>query len=329
MLLFFVILSIPLVSLYFGYIIGHAMGTKPRQRSINEMVVLNHSFLNKSLKYTHYLTTELQGGLGTMMFKFASLYGIAKTNGMLPVVSDDNYLTTVFPCLYKQTSKEARQGSRYWGLFRERAATAFDRRTFSLNYQRNLQLQGFFQSWKYFDHVRHELRYQFCFSPETREEAEAFVQHAWKSSPFSSISLKNVTFIGIHVRRGDFLDSYNMDKGYRVANINYIRRAMQYFTNKYPNVIFIASSDDKHWTKINVRSKHSPVFVSNRGPASLDLAILTLCNHSIMTVGNFGWWASYLAGGETVYFKDFPLEGSSLSNDFNHRDFYYPKWIAL
>ena len=329
MLLFIVILSIPLVSLYFGYVIGHTMGNKPRHWSINEMVVLNHTHLNKSMVYTHFLTTDLYGGLGTMMFKYASLYGIAKVNAMFPVVSDDNYLTTVFPCLYSETSQEDREGSKYWASFREKYSAVFDRRSFSLNYQRNLKLQGFFQSWRYFDNMRQELLQQFCFSPETQEEAEAFIMHSWKSSPYNSMPLENVTFVGVHVRRGEFLDSYNLQQGYNVADIFYIKRAMQYYMNLYPNVIFIATSDDKRWTKIYVRSKHASVFVPGRGPASLDLAILTQCNHSIMTVGNFGWWASYLAGGDTVYFKGFPILGSTLSHSFNHKDFYPPKWIGL
>lgn len=33
----------------------------------------------------------------------------------------------------------------------------------------------------------------------------------------------------------------------------------------------------------------------------LDLAVLAACNHSIMTLGTFGFWGSYLAGGEVLY----------------------------
>lgn len=32
-----------------------------------------------------------------------------------------------------------------------------------------------------------------------------------------------------------------------------------------------------------------------------DLSLLASCNHSIMTAGSFGFWASYLAGGEVLY----------------------------
>jgi galactoside 2-L-fucosyltransferase 1/2 len=31
---------------------------------------------------------------------------------------------------------------------------------------------------------------------------------------------------------------------------------------------------------------------------------LSMCNHTIITVGSFGWWSAWLANGTTVYFKD-------------------------
>jgi len=60
-----------------------------------------------------------------------------------------------------------------------------------------------------------------------------------------------------------------------------------------------------------------------------DLAILSQCNHTIMTVGTYGWWAGYLAGGITVYYKNFPAEGSSFYRIFSKDDFFPPHWIGL
>lgn len=312
-----------------GYMIGHVMGSKPRQLAVDQLVVLSHSHLNSSLKFTHYLTTDFQGGLGSLMFQYASLYGIAKANGMVPVISEFSHLTSIFPSLYSDKSTESRNGARYWPAFHEHAQAQFDKRSFSLNFMRNLQLQGMFQSWKYFDHVREEILSQFDFADEVKEEADAVLFHAWRSSMYSGMPMSNVTFVGVHVRRGDFLDAYNADKGYRAADAAYIKRAMQYFISKYHNIIFVVCSDDQRWSKVNVRSKTGSVYLSTRGSASLDLCILSRCNHTIMTVGSFGWWAGYLTAGDTVYYKDNPIPGSSLAHSFNHKDFYYPKWIPL
>ena len=37
------------------------------------------------------------------------------------------------------------------------------------------------------------------------------------------------------------------------------------------------------------------------GTALEDMAVLSLCHHSAMTVGSFGFWSSFLAGGTKVY----------------------------
>jgi Glycosyl transferase family 11 len=60
-----------------------------------------------------------------------------------------------------------------------------------------------------------------------------------------------------------------------------------------------------------------------------DLAILSHCNHTIMTVGTFGWWAGFLSGGITVYYKNFPAAGSELSLGFYAEDYFLPEWVGL
>nr|XP_026261991.1 ras-interacting protein 1 [Urocitellus parryii] len=52
--------------------------------------------------------------------------------------------------------------------------------------------------------------------------------------------------------------------------------------------------------------------LSLHGPrnAGKDLALLTQCNHTTVTVGTFGFWAAYLAGGDTAYFTNFALPDS-------------------
>ncbi|ELU02435.1 hypothetical protein CAPTEDRAFT_40679, partial [Capitella teleta] len=63
--------------------------------------------------------------------------------------------------------------------------------------------------------------------------------------------------------------------------------------------------------------------------AIVDLCVLSSCNHSIITVGTFGWWGAYLAGGRVVYYKDYPLRHTFLSRHFAKRDFFLPHWVGL
>nr|XP_027226115.1 galactoside 2-alpha-L-fucosyltransferase 2-like [Penaeus vannamei] len=46
---------------------------------------------------------------------------------------------------------------------------------------------------------------------------------------------------------------------------------------------------------------HSDVYFSSGKSAFEDMALLSSCNHSIVTMGSYGFWTGYLAGGEVVY----------------------------
>ena len=70
--------------------------------------------------------------------------------------------------------------------------------------------------------------------------------------------------------------------------------------------------------------------VSMYHEAIVDLAILTLCKHTIITSGTFGWWAGWLSEGEVVYWKGFPKPGSKNEKEILFRGVYYPPhWIGI
>lgn len=138
-------------------------------------------------------------------------------------------------------------------------------------------------------------------------------------------------FVGVHVRRGDYLAQYNVDKGYTVADAKFLQRSMSYFEDKYKNVIFVVSTDAKEWAGYNVRSAAHPVLYSPFEPAQPfhDLSLLSQCNRAVVTVGTFGWWGAWLAGGETIYYRYFPKPKSEIAAGFRASDFFIPQWIAF
>ena len=318
------LLSVPMVSLYLGYVIGQT-GGPPTQPLEGQVFVQQTSSLNKSARWTRRLAADTDGGLGSRMFMFASLYGIALWNYMLPIMPDDSYLSSVFPYLEIETT-DAHAPPELIPVFHERHAHRYDHRSSRLNYHQNIRLEGRYQSWKYFDHAKDKLKQQFVFSPSIDREANSFMTKAKEkfADPW-----QNVVFVSIHVRRGDLLEKHNKHLGYNVAPASYIQNAMEHFLSKYQNVIFIVSSDDRRWTMGHITSGGLGVMHSLQGPASLDLAILSKCNHSILTVGAFGWWGAWLAGGETVYYRRFPVKGSLVDAHFRSEDFYYPNWIGM
>ena len=128
--------------------------------------------------------------------------------------------------------------------------------------------------------------------------------------------------VGIHVRRGD--KAY---KKWPLPGRNYFHRAMEYFRKKYKKVYFIVASTDKKWTEQNIFGKD--VLYSTASSDILDLTLLSLCDHTIMSVGTFSWWAAYLAGGEVIYYRDHKPKEGRLARFYNDSQYFLPHWKPL
>ena len=291
---------------------------------------MKHYLLNTSLKYSHYLAMDISGGLGNVMFQYASLYGISKSNAMIPVLDERSSLFAVFLNLPVKPLNNIQQPIELWSNFFEGESTKYDERVLSLNFGKNILLKGHFQSWRYFDDSKQDLRKQFTFIPPVEYAAEQFMTHAHILHKERFPDTKSdVKFVGIHLKMGDDSLEEKTRRGHTKYSTHYIKRAMNYFGAKFQHIIFVATSDNKEWTKRSITSRKHLIVHSPHQSASLDLCILSKCNHTIMTAGSFGWWAAFLANGETLYNKNFAPKGSPFAQGFMQRDFYYPQWIGL
>ena len=69
---------------------------------------------------------------------------------------------------------------------------------------------------------------------------------------------------------------------------------------------FIVASDDKIWCQ-KFLAKDDVIVTSIENSAELDFAVLKNCNHSIISVGTFGFWTGYLhLNGEVIRASTFP-----------------------
>ena len=238
---------------------------------------------------------------GNQLFNFAAMLLVARlTNrtAVLPAtlkatwldatfqvrirrMADDVIYKTICPC-YK---------------FRERRSMIYDprirmlggRQMKSLN-QKGILLCGYFQSWKYLADIEGELRRQLVFRENVALAAAAYMElnnlPGWPAGT-------RVTRIGVHVRRGDLLRPDKKLFGYVVPAQSYYRRAVQYFKNKHGRVHLLITSDDPEWARAffgGLEDDDCRATVSVNNTASVDLAILSMCDGVIMSTGTFGWW---------------------------------------
>ncbi|XP_074657235.1 galactoside 2-alpha-L-fucosyltransferase SEC1-like [Tubulanus polymorphus] len=190
------------------------------------------------------------------------------------------------------------------------------------------RIWGYLQSWKYFQNETDEIRKQFTFRKHIKMAAENFIER--RAYNLSLLTSAKITTIGIHIRRGDMTLKYLSDFGYVTVPVSYMKNAMDRMTSLYgENVLFIVASDDIPWCEKNVPNKNVNVVFSKAKDPALDLAILSSCDHVIISTGSFGWWAAWLANGTTIYYKDWPRKNSTLARQVSHEDYFPPYWIGL
>ena len=195
-----------------------------------------------------------------------------------------------------------------------------------------LTLHGYWQSYLHFTKYADDLR-QRIFIPTqsilqtvsqffTRIHKDKFDDHTeFSSTDFHTLKRQlaqsiDATWIGIHVRRTDFAAmSY-------ASSDAYLFNAIAHFTELYPDAHFIVASDDKPYCNTLFRNRANVFITPSSFSVGDDMAALTLCAHSIITGGTFGWWAAFLTYGEVMHDRKYP---SGCTN----REQYYPPWFLL
>ena len=212
----------------------------------------------------------------------------------------------------------------------------------------NTQSEGthvccFLQSWKYFEKYEDEVRGLLKFHDILIDRAQQFlyderrrVNSEGRFRSETSRPRTETVFIGVHVRHGDMFAGHHVRIGYQTAPLTYLISSVEYFIERFRHVHFIVCSDDIMWCRgqdvfhtRDMGPKSYAVSFSEGFSEGFDLALLSQCNHTIMTVGTFGWWGGWLAGGDVVYYKQPIKPGSVLAENFNSDDFYPPHWIGM
>ena len=134
------------------------------------------------------------------------------------------------------------------------------------------------------------------------------------------------TVIGIHIRRTDMLTKGSKEWGRIIASKQYVLKAISFFRKRFKNAHFIVCSDDLRWSRNTIKGS-DVTFSSNE--AAVDFAILTLCDHVIITVGSFGWWAGWFADGMLVYLRDYFRPGSEMDKWVSRENYFPPNWIGM
>ncbi len=136
----------------------------------------------------------------------------------------------------------------------------------------NVALTGFFQSWKYFDHCKDEVKKVFELPHVAGYE----------------------DYVSIHVRRGDYVQYAG---SFPPVTGDYIDTALDEISQHDINKI-MWFSDDIDWCKKaskNIKGEYNELHEFSEGRDELgDLSLMASCGHHIIANSTFSWWAAYL-----------------------------------
>ena len=149
-----------------------------------------------------------------------------------------------------------------------------------------VQLDGYWQSEKYFQSISEEIRTLFSLEIPENDPNYKWVQ----------LINSQIQAVSLHVRRGDMVKNPEVAKIHGSCNLDYYKRAMSFIESKVEHPTYFIFSDDIAWCKEHLNSKFPIEFVTgNEGDRSYwDIQLMRHCKHNIIANSSFSWWGAWL-----------------------------------
>ena len=266
------------------------------------------------------------GRLGNQMFQYASLRGIAANRGFDFIVPPKDYNHTsnygLFDC-FKMSS--VNKTGFVNGKNIVESNHSFDTDIFS-NCPDNVNLEGFFQTEKYFENISNSIREDFTFIDEYLNPCKSFIDQ------FDEVP------IFLHVRR---IDNISREQYHPIHPISYYEKSLEQFSLDVPVIVL---TDDISWCK-EQKLFSSDRFYFNESQESysyktmdglgkmqnslvpyVDLCLMSLCNGAIIANSSLSWWGAWLQTGNPKIIAPMPWFGSALRH-LDVSDIVPKRWI--
>jgi hypothetical protein len=140
------------------------------------------------------------------------------------------------------------------------------------NISDSTSIDGYYQSYKYFEKYEIEIRNEFQFKSEILQKCNLEIS-------------KYTNPVAVHVRRGDYVKH----PGFWVVTPEYLGNALQFFDDE--EYTFLVFSDDIEWCKEIFPEEVT--FIQGNSQFE-DLCLMSLCKHNIISNSTFSWWSAWL-----------------------------------
>jgi hypothetical protein len=152
----------------------------------------------------------------------------------------------------------------------------------------DVYLDGYWQSYKYFEDIRETIIEDFSLKIGL-EQSHLDLLNQINSG--NSVSLA--------VRRTDYLNP-EMLRDFGICSARYYNEAISLIEEKIKEPKFFVVSDDLDWTKANINFKnHHVVYISelrenDKIKDYQEMSLMSKCKHNIIANSSFSWWPAWL-----------------------------------
>ena len=173
----------------------------------------------------------------------------------------------------------------------------------------NIDIFGYYQTQKYFEHIEDEIRDDFTFDSELIKSCKEFLEYTYV---FRDV-------IALHIRRGDY-----------VSNPNHPSQSMEYYQRgleMLPDLDVIVFSDDAEWCKQQEIFSSDRFSISEGNTTDADLCLMSMCQYHVIANSSFSWWGAWLAKSKKVIAPKNWFGGDCVNKDVSDMEFANWTWI--
>jgi hypothetical protein len=180
-------------------------------------------------------------------------------------------------------------------------------------YSKDVIIDGYFQSEKFFYDVKDEIKQIFRIEDEVDKSGYPNLE---------MIKKRNTVCISIKVQHNVGNPMYDL------CHEDYYEKAIKCIIDQVDDPLFFICSDNVKYVKEHLIdcTKYDIVEQSNDFPVHISLAVMALCKHFIIGNTSFGWWAQYLSD----YSNKIVIAPSRwYGNDAPYKNIYMKEWILI
>ena len=227
------------------------------------------------------------GELGNQMFQVAATIGYARKNGLDPVfpvwncrISGRDY-TKIFKNPVNQTLHDYISHSSVYRYCWDRTFNYQELKYVEIpTSKENINLVGYFQSEKYFEHCKEEIRNHFAPSQKIED---------YLKKHYSDIVSADHDYICVHVRTAKRASNdYDV---HEACDSHYLEKALEHYDKNRLHVVF---ADNVEQAMRILPADRNYKVIENEANY-IDLFLMTYFKDYVISASTFGWWAAWLS----------------------------------